>query len=87
MNLGFALKQARKGAGIKQKVLADRLNITASYLSLIETNDKVPSLDILWGIAVELGVPLYKIIATAHEEEDMYPDQWIQLQTFLKFKL
>lgn len=46
-NLGRALKTLRTFHGIQQKELADRLNLTPNYISLIENGARVPSWEVL----------------------------------------
>lgn len=58
MDLGRALKIYRLMAGIKQKELAQRLDTSSSYLSLIESGKRIPSLDFLSRASHELNVPV-----------------------------
>ncbi|RFS23928.1 XRE family transcriptional regulator [Chitinophaga silvatica] len=58
MNIGGAIEGLRKKKNIKQNVLAEKAEITQSYLSLIESNKKEPNLKTLKAIADGLEVPL-----------------------------
>ena len=58
MSVGRAAKFARVAAGIKQKDLADRLDVSPNYLSLVENNKREPSIAFLRNIASELAIPL-----------------------------
>ena len=58
MSVGRAAKFARVAAGIKQKDLADRLDVSPNYLSLIENNKREPSISFLRNLAGELAIPL-----------------------------
>lgn len=58
MSVGRAVKFARVAAGIKQKDLADRLDITPNYLSLVENDKRDPSISFLRNLASEVGIPL-----------------------------
>ena len=61
--IGKRIAQRRKQAGIKQNVLAERLNMSNNYLSSIERGRERPSLEILVGICNELEVtPDYLIM-------------------------
>ncbi len=58
MSVGRAIKFARIAAGIKQKDLALRLDVTPNYLSLVENDKREPSISFLRDLAAELAVPL-----------------------------
>ena len=58
MTLGNAIKLIRTARGLTQKDLANRLDITANYLSLIESDKRDPSLPFLNRLAAKLGVPI-----------------------------
>ena len=58
MSVGRAAKFARVAAGIKQKDLADRMDVSSNYLSLVENNKREPSISFLRNLAVELAIPL-----------------------------
>ena len=47
MKIGSLIKKIRVGKEMTQVQLADRMDITQNYISLIETNTKVPSKDII----------------------------------------
>jgi transcriptional regulator with XRE-family HTH domain len=57
---GRAILAKREQLGIPQKVLAERLGISASYLSRIETGTENPGLTsvVVRKLATELGVSL-----------------------------
>lgn len=57
MKFGNTIKQLRKRKGINQQVLADRLGVTQTYLSLIESNQKTPSINLINSISKELSIP------------------------------
>ena len=58
MSVGRAVKFARVAAGIKQKDLAERLDVSPNYLSLVENEKREPSITFLRNFASEIGVPL-----------------------------
>jgi transcriptional regulator with XRE-family HTH domain len=58
MSVGRAAKFARVAAGIKQKDLADRLDVSPNYLSLVENNKREPSISFLRNLAGELAIPI-----------------------------
>jgi transcriptional regulator with XRE-family HTH domain len=58
MSVGKAVKFARVAAGIKQKDLAVRLDVSPSYLSLVENDKREPSISFLRNLADEMSIPL-----------------------------
>lgn len=46
-NLGLYLKTTRKKIGATQKHVANKLQISESYINLIENNQKIPSLELI----------------------------------------
>lgn len=58
MSVGRTIKNLRNAAGLKQKELADRLDISPNYLSLVENNKREPSVSFLRNLANEIGIPL-----------------------------
>ena len=58
MSVGRAIKFARIAAGIKQKDLAERLDVSANYLSLVENDKREPSISFLRDVASEMAIPL-----------------------------
>ncbi|MGI0084870.1 MAG: helix-turn-helix domain-containing protein [Nitrososphaerales archaeon] len=58
MTLGNAVKLIRTSKGVKQRVLAAELNVSANYLSLIEGGKREPSISFLRALAKELDVPI-----------------------------
>ena len=71
MNLGNAIKSRRVSKGINQLELANRCNITQSYLSQIENNLKEPNLSTLKKIAEVLEVPLPLLFFLSLDENDV----------------
>jgi transcriptional regulator with XRE-family HTH domain len=58
VTLGNAIKLIRTARGLTQRALAKKLDVTANYLSLIESDKREPSLSFLKRLASELGVPV-----------------------------
>ena len=58
MSVGRAVKFARIASGLKQKDLADRLDVSPNYLSLVENDKREPSVSFLRSLAGELEIPL-----------------------------
>jgi transcriptional regulator with XRE-family HTH domain len=68
MDLGRALKIYRVMAGIKQKELARRLDTSSSYLSLVESGKRTPSLHFLSRAAQEVNVPVELLLVEAAQQ-------------------
>ena len=56
--IGVRLKELRKGKGLSQEELAEKVQTSANYLSHIERGTKNPTLDMLIKIADSMGVEL-----------------------------
>jgi len=79
MEIGTAIRDLRRAQKISQKTLARRAGIGKSYLCLIETNTRIPTLKMIESIAKGLKVSyvkfyLYMIKAEVREEEQMIHD-------------
>lgn len=63
--IGDRIRHYRTTKGRQQDVVAGLVGITADYLSQIERGLRVPSIDVLYAIARELGVPVAALLADA----------------------
>jgi transcriptional regulator with XRE-family HTH domain len=68
MSIGSTLKLLRVASALKQSSLAKDLDITANYLSLVESGKKEPSLTFLKKFAQRLNVPLGYFLWIALED-------------------
>ncbi|MFZ0928019.1 MAG: helix-turn-helix transcriptional regulator [Syntrophobacteraceae bacterium] len=70
---GEELKKARKESGLTQEELAARAGLHYTYISLLETNKKSPTLDSLFRICKALGISAASLIARVeklqHDQE------------------
>jgi transcriptional regulator with XRE-family HTH domain len=57
MNLGDAIRLVRTARRITQSSLGKQIGVSNNFISLIEANKKMPSLDVLQRIAEALEVP------------------------------
>ncbi|MFC9431840.1 helix-turn-helix domain-containing protein [Streptomyces sp. NPDC056987] len=76
--LGDRVKRYRRATGRSQPVIAGLCGISERYLSLIEGNKKVPSVDVLSRLAAELGVPIGALlndIVTTGPTEPTVPNE------------
>jgi transcriptional regulator with XRE-family HTH domain len=65
MQLGDVIRTLRGASGLSQQELARQLEITPSYLSLIERNRREPTITVLRRIADGLGTPAALLLAAA----------------------
>lgn len=75
MNLGSTIKKIRKEKGLTQKAFALECDITQTYLSQIESNQKEPNLSTLKSISAKLKVPLPILFFLSMTEEDVQPEK------------
>ena len=62
MKTGKFIKAERKAKGLTQKELAEKANISRSYLADLEQDRYNPSLDTLFEIATALGISAYRLM-------------------------
>ena len=71
MDLGSTIKRIRKQKGHSQGEFALICNITQTYLSLIESNQKEPNISTLKIICDNLNVPLPILFFLSMTDEDV----------------
>jgi transcriptional regulator with XRE-family HTH domain len=69
MNIGKAIRILRLANGMKLGELANRSDITAGFLSQIESGDKEPSLTVVRALAKELKIPMDLLIEVSKPGE------------------
>jgi len=57
VTLGSTIRRLRQSAGLNQRQLADRVQVSATYVSHLESGRREPSIQILRRLAQELQVP------------------------------
>ena len=62
------IQEIRKGKGIKQKELADKLGIAENTLSQYETGSREPDIETTKRIANELGVSVDELVGAKKEK-------------------
>ena len=63
--LGALLREERRAAGLSQRQLSERTNVSNAYLSQVERGRHEPSLRVLNAVASTLGVSLESLLARA----------------------
>lgn len=85
MQLGEVIKHYRKKQGLKQYEFAELLDVSSAYISMIETNRKHPSFDLLKDIADMLGLLVSHILFIAEhnlqEQEIASVDKYYLMMT------
>ena len=66
---GEELKKARKESGLTQEKLAARAGLHYTYISLLETNKKSPTLDSLFRICKALGISAASLIERVEKRQ------------------
>jgi len=69
MKFGKTITESRKNKNYSQKEFADLIDVTPSYLSLIESDKKRPSFDLLESISKVLEMPLYYFLFKSLEAD------------------
>lgn len=71
MNIGKSIKLCRQQKDWNQTDLAKKSNISVSYLSLLERNERDPNLSTLQNIANALGLPLSVLMFLSAEDNEL----------------
>ncbi len=71
VKIGKTLALARKARGLNQTELAKQVGLRGSYISQIESNDKVPTLQTLEAICDALAIPSGIILLKAKVDENV----------------
>ena len=71
MDYSKAIRIARSLADMPQRVLAERIDLDPSLISMLESGKRKPSLDTLEKISKALGVPFHLFTLLATEQEDI----------------
>lgn len=74
MNLGKAMREARKNAGFLQTDLVRKLRITEQYISNMENNKREPSLWLIKDFCRITNIPIYVLFLMATDEKDINPE-------------
>ncbi|WP_428306231.1 helix-turn-helix domain-containing protein [Lacipirellula sp.] len=61
--LGSAIRKARQKAGLTQEELAFRADVSRNYISLLELEQKSPTVQTLLKVANALGVKASQLVA------------------------
>tara|TARA_R110000822_G_scaffold292668_2_gene414681 strand:- start:432 stop:722 length:291 start_codon:yes stop_codon:yes gene_type:complete len=89
MNIGRAIKLCRQQKGMKQAALAAAADISTSYLSLLERNQRDPNLSTVERISEALQVPIsiLMFLSADKEELDSLDSELAEKISWLTYKL
>lgn len=71
MNLGKAIKLCRTQKNLKQADLADLVQVSVSYISLLEKGKRDPNFSIVQKIAAALNIPISILAFLATENNEL----------------
>ena len=71
--VGVAIREFRLQSGLSQDELADRMDISTPYVSMLEGGKRYPSIEMLIRIAIALGVRPGALLDRIAEQYD--PDR------------
>ena len=72
MNYGKAIRTVRAAREMSQKELAAKAKLDPSYISLLESGERIPSPNALETLSKALRVPIYLVILLASEKSDLH---------------
>ncbi|WP_299648404.1 helix-turn-helix domain-containing protein [uncultured Tateyamaria sp.] len=65
-----ALKDRRKAVGLSQEELAFRADLSTSYVSLLETRNRQPTLTVMDALARQLDLTLAELVRLVESDMD-----------------
>ena len=73
--IGNGIVLARKKKGMTQGDLSEKINVSQTHLSQVETNIKDPSMKLIYRISEELEVPVPILFWFGFKREEIQDDQ------------
>lgn len=68
--MGDRLREARQASGVSLRALAERLGVSPSLISQVETGRAKPSVSTLYALCNELGISLDELLFTDADDSD-----------------
>lgn len=89
MNISKALKLCRTQRGLSKTALAEKANLSISYLSLLEQGKRDPNLSAVNDIchALEIPMSIFMFLASDIEELEGVSDELAQMMSHTALKL
>lgn len=69
---GRHLKNAREAAGLTQEELADRADLHRTYVSLLERDQRSPTLDVLFALAEAMHISAAGLVAATEKDRQKH---------------
>lgn len=69
------LRRHRKRLGLSQEELSFRTELSMSYISLLETTNRQPTLTVIHTLSRELNVPMGQLLSEVEDELANWPTQ------------
>ena len=85
-NFGARVRLLRKRSGQTQEQLAEKLNISTSYLGKIELGRRTPSIDLLLDMAEQFGVTV-DVLLRGEQTEISSPESLVAKMVLLSEEL
>ena len=79
--VGVTIREFRQNAGLSQDALADRMDMSTPYISMLESGKRYPSIEMLIRIAIALEVrpgAMLDRIAERYTPDTVYPPKAIE---------
>ena len=70
-SIGSTIEICRKQQGLSQGQVAERADLSTSYISLLEQGKRKPNLEVLERVAAALSLPLNILIFFASDESEL----------------
>ena len=80
MKFGPTIKNLRSRQSINQQVLADRIGVTQTYLSLLESDRKTPSINLINSLSKELKIPASILVYLTLNKDEVPKKEFFQLR-------
>jgi transcriptional regulator with XRE-family HTH domain len=89
MNISKALKLCRNQKGLTKTALAEKANLSISYLSLLEQGKRDPNLSTVGDICTALDIPvsIFMFLASDMDELDGVSDELAKMLSHTALKL
>lgn len=79
MNIGERIREYRKKAGLSQKELGQKLDVSQQHIAQYESGKRTPKLDTIQKIADALSIPVNAFIALDQNHTDEELMQFVEL--------
>ncbi len=71
IDIGPQIQVVRRARGMSGRALANMINATPTYITMLERGTRTPSLALLQRLAAALGIPAWALVLLAEEREPL----------------